>query len=256
MKACLGSLYARSVAVHDRLQRQPALLVNFWIVLASAACGLRLSFAPAGGVDGLAAGLWMAVPYALLVGLPALLLWYALANCEGPPAPGRNLMLTGRWRQVDPLTAARHPLYGPTGLMVSLMLGILLNVPMRTAEFLVSMPPLVGEVPPWYRVLFTLVFADVVLLASLYIVCFAAALRRHPLFPRLLMAAWLFDFFTQRAIRSAMRGISGTPEDVIASLHALLEGNSTRVLISMVLWGPYLLFSRRVNVTYRHLVRN
>jgi hypothetical protein len=34
----------------------------------------------------------------------------------------------------------------------------------------------------------------------------------------------------------------------------LLEGNVKKVLISAGLWLPYLLLSRRVNVTFRHRV--
>jgi hypothetical protein len=41
---------------------------------------------------------------------------------------------------------------------------------------------------------------------------------------------------------------------VAEALHALLEGNVKKVLISMALWLPYLLLSTRVNVTYRHRV--
>jgi hypothetical protein len=34
----------------------------------------------------------------------------------------------------------------------------------------------------------------------------------------------------------------------------VLDGNVKKVLISIALWLPYLLMSRRVNVTFRHRV--
>ena len=49
-------------------------------------------------------------------------------------------------------------------------------------------------------------------------------------------------------------GMPGLPADVAAALQPLLEGNVMKVLISIVLWLPYLLLSKRVNVTYRHRV--
>jgi len=49
-------------------------------------------------------------------------------------------------------------------------------------------------------------------------------------------------------------GTPGLPLVVADSLHSLLEGNVKKVLISVGLWLPYLLLSRRVNVTYRHRV--
>jgi hypothetical protein len=38
---------------------------------------------------------------------------------------------------------------------------------------------------------------------------------------------------------------------VAGALHHLLYGNVEKVLISVAIWLPYLLLSRRVNVTYR-----
>jgi hypothetical protein len=41
---------------------------------------------------------------------------------------------------------------------------------------------------------------------------------------------------------------------VATALHGVLEGNVKKVLISVALWLPYLLLSKRVNVTYRHRI--
>ena len=47
---------------------------------------------------------------------------------------------------------------------------------------------------------------------------------------------------------------TNVPAAVAASLHELLQGNITKVAISASLWLPYLLLSKRVNVTFRHRV--
>ena len=95
---------------------------------------------------------------------------------------------------------------------------------------------------------------DVVLLTSLYTIAFVAALRRVPLFPRLLAGIWLVDLAMQLIIAQAVASTPGLPAQVGQALHPLLEGNVKKVLISVGLWLPYLLLSRRVNVTYRSRV--
>jgi uncharacterized protein involved in propanediol utilization len=44
------------------------------------------------------------------------------------------------------------------------------------------------------------------------------------------------------------------PGTVGAALQGLLEGNVKKVLISVAIWLPYLLLSKRVNVTFRNRV--
>jgi hypothetical protein len=41
------------------------------------------------------------------------------------------------------------------------------------------------------------------------------------------------------------------PPQVAEALHHLLYGNVEKVMISVAIWLPYLLLSKRVNVTYR-----
>ena len=95
---------------------------------------------------------------------------------------------------------------------------------------------------------------DVVILSSLYTIAFVAALRRVPLFPRLLVAIWLIDITMQLAIANAVAATDGLPVPVAEALHTLLDGNVKKVFISVCLWLPYLLLSKRVNVTFRHRV--
>ena len=138
--------------------------------------------------------------------------------------------------------------------MVSLLLGMMLNVPIRAAEYLAAIPPLPLASPAWFSMLHLAMTFDLVLFSSLYMIAFVAALRRVPLFPRLLVAIWLCDLAMQLIIATLVAGMPGLPADVAAALHSLLEGNSQKVLISMALWLPYLLLSTRVNVTYRRRV--
>ena len=94
---------------------------------------------------------------------------------------------------------------------------------------------------------------DVVLFTSLYMVAFVAALRRAPLFPRLLVAIWFGDVAMQ-LVTAQLVSSTNLPPTVAEALRALLDGNVKKVLISMALWLPYLFLSTRVNVTYRHRV--
>ena len=93
-----------------------------------------------------------------------------------------------------------------------------------------------------------------VVFGSLYTIAFVAALRRVPLFPRLLVAIWIFDLTMQAVTAYILSGAPGVPAGVAGALHALLDGNMQKVLISACVWLPYLLISKRVNVTYRHRV--
>jgi hypothetical protein len=95
---------------------------------------------------------------------------------------------------------------------------------------------------------------DVVLLTSLYVIAFVAALRRVPSFPRLLAAIWLLDLGMQIATARLVGAMPGLPPNVAGALQSLLEGNVCKALVSVALWLPYLMLSKRVNVTYRHRV--
>jgi hypothetical protein len=95
---------------------------------------------------------------------------------------------------------------------------------------------------------------DVVLFGSLYMIAFAAALRRAPIFPRLLLAIWFGDLAMQIGTAQLVTAAGPLPSGVSDALHSLLSGNVKKTLISMALWLPYLLLSTRVNVTYRHRI--
>ena len=93
--------------------------------------------------------------------------------------------------------------------------------------------------------------ADALLACSLYALAFAAGLRRSAHFPALLASGWAIDLSTQLIMANAAGGML-LPAAVADAFHLLLRGNLTRLLVSIGIWLPYLLLSKRVAVTYRH----
>ena len=246
-------LRVKSAALLLTLENRLDRIMQCWLLLAGIASAIRIATSPAHGPVGMN-GLF---PYLLLILAPFASMVLALrwfADADRLPQPAMRLAVIGRWRPVTPAEARRHPLYGTSGIMVSLLIGMLLNVPVRAAEYLAAMPALSGTVPPWLSTLHMLMTLDAVVLTSLYTIAFVAALRRVPSFPRLLVAIWMVDIAMQLAIANFTVAQDGLPPTVASALHALLDGNVKKVLISVGLWLPYLLLSERVNVTYRNRV--
>src|SRR3546814_8888764 len=93
------------------------------------------------------------LPYLLVVGAPvgSLLLGLKLFPAGRIHAqPAFRLAQVGRWRKVDCLKAREMSQFGLYGVMASLLVGIALNVPVRTLEFLGSIPALGSYSPPWF----------------------------------------------------------------------------------------------------------
>jgi len=244
-----GRAAALLLTLETRLDR----IMIIWLLAAGLACAVRLAFSPLAAPFDLSAVL----PYLLLVLAPfasmvLALRWFADGDLQ--PQPHTRLACVARWTDVAPHEAKLHPLYGSGGIMVSLMVGMLLNIPVRALEYLGSMPPISGSVPEWLSVLRTMMTLDVVLMSSLYGIAFVAALKRVPLFPRLLAAVWCLDILMQLLTAELVVRTPHLPNSVAGALHGLLDGNVTKVLISAGLWLPYLLLSRRVNVTFRHRI--
>jgi len=234
------------LSIETRLDR----LMMGWLLVAGLAAALRIATSSLQVPIG-AAGV---LPYLLLIVAPFASMVLALrwfASGDRMAQPGFRLAHGGNWHRISSAEARAHPLYGTSGLMVSLLVGMLINVPVRAAEYLTAMPALSGHVPPWLSTLHMVMTLDVVLLSSLYTIAFVAALRRVPLFPRLLAAIWVVDLVMQLSIAKVTVAVGGLPENVAIALENLLEGNVKKVLISVALWLPYLLMSTRVNVTYR-----
>jgi hypothetical protein len=168
--------------------------------------------------------------------------------------PDIALARVGRWRRVDAVTAHRHPSFGAGGLMAGFSIGLLLNIAMRTSEFLTAVPAMATIAPGWPHVLFLCFALDSILFSFLYAAAFVMAVRHVPWFPRFMLLLWLMDIVSQ-LVTARLLGTAGLPGTVSGALAALLVGNVHKSLLSVALWSPYLLLSDRVNVTYRRRVR-
>ncbi|HJU77126.1 MAG TPA: DUF2569 domain-containing protein [Sphingomicrobium sp.] len=245
---------ARSAALLLTIDGRLHRILQAWLLLAGLAAALRIGLTtPVGPVAELStAGSYLLLVFAPVASTLLALRWFRSGHSL--PQPGTRLARVGRWRAVPRVEAERHSLYGASGIMVSLLVGMMLNVPVRGLEYLAAMPPVPQAAPAWFSTLHFAMTFDVVLFGSLYMIAFVAALRRVPLFPRLLLAIWVGDLAMQLATAELVTATGNVPAGVAEALHALLEGNVKKVLISMALWLPYLLLSTRVNVTYRHRI--
>lgn len=256
IRPIVSNLHARSVALVRQFNVNIEMIVLGWVAIASLASGLRIAFA-ATAIDSFVAMAVTAMPYVLVVGAPVASLLLALRwfpSGQLLAQPEIRLSRFGKWRDLDCVTPRSLPFYGATGLMASLLLGMLINIPVRTFEFLTAIPALGGYAPGWLASLYALMLLDVVILTSLYAIAFVMALRHVPWFPRFLALVWGIDLMAQTLIADIMGSVPMVPASVEHALGALLEGNLKKVLISIALWMPYLLLSRRVNLTYRHRV--
>src|SRR3954451_9891263 len=244
---------ARSTALLMSIDGRLDRILQCWLLFAGLASAARIALsAPPTGH----AGLSTFTSYMLVVVAPFASTLLALRWFRGDPQPQpvTRLARVGRWRNIGRGEAQADPNYGPGGLMVSLLVGMMLNVPVRAAEYLAAMPPLPDAAPRWLSTLHFAMTFDVVLFGSLYMIAFVAALRRVPLFPRLLAAIWVGDIAMQLFTAEMVTRAGDLPPAVASALHGLLEGNVKKTLISVGLWLPYLLLSKRVNVTYRSRV--
>lgn len=242
----------RAIALRRSLERNLDRVLQAWLLIAGLGCALRIATSPAAHAH---AEFALITPYALLVLAPALSLALALrwfASGETMAQPSFRLARIGRWQSIPATEARRHRLYGTDGFMVSLLVGTLLNIPLRAMEYLAATPAMAGSFPPWLAVLRTMMTLDVVLMTSLYAVAFVAALRRVPYFPRLLAGIWVLDLAFQGLTARMVAAQPGLPDKVAQALDGLLTGNVWKVVISIAIWLPYLLLSKRVNVTFRH----
>lgn len=245
-------MQTRSAALLSSMESGLERMLLAWVLIAGLACTARMAAAP-GSLAGISLG--SALTYVLVVAAPLgsmvlALRWFA--DGDRQPQPATRFATIGRWRRLSPSAARRHRLYGASGVMVSLLVGMLLNVPVRAAEFVAAIPPIPSGAPEWLATLQVAMTLDVLIFTSLYAIAFVAALKRLPLFPRLLVAIWIGDVAVQLLIGKVVAGTPGLPAAVASALHGLLAGNVGKVLISASLWLPYLLLSTRVNVTYRH----
>ena len=197
----------------------------------------------------------MLLPYLLLSLAPVA--GYRVAAGSFPRGllsaqPSIRLCRYGSWSKLDVMAVRRSRVFGPTGFMASLLVGILLNVPFRSLEFILAVPAMSASAPQWGHSILTVMTVDVVIMNFFYMVCFVMALRSVPLFPRMLIFAWAADIAMQLIIAERVSNAPALPAEVAQALSSLLQGNIEKVLISVFVWLPYLILSERVNVTFRH----
>lgn len=114
-------------------------------------------------------------------------------------------------------------------------------------------PALLAHAPAWSHILYLAMATELAMMNFFYMVCFVLALRRVPLFPKMLAYVWILDILAQVAIAGSLSGV-GLPVEVAEPLGTLLMANMNTVMISIFIWMPYLLLSDRVNVTFRQRV--
>ena len=253
MTGFVAKLHSKSIAAVALLEGSLFRLMLGWVMFVALAGILRTIFAVS-PIDSGISFVQTITPYILLGGTPLAAYW--LADRVFPRGglmqqPEIRLSRYGKWRSVNVLTARAHPMFGPTGMMASLLIGMLINVPVRSLEFLAAVPAMNGNAPLWGQVLFATMTADVVMMNFLYVVCFVAALRCAPWFPRLLLVVWGLDISSQLVMAHIIGNTTGLPNSVGEALGSLLQGNLQKVMISMAIWLPYLIVSERVNLTYR-----
>lgn len=253
MTAYSAKLYRKSISAVAMLEAGLPKIILGWVGFIAVAGILRTSFAVSPINSG--ASLFQTVmPYVLLGLSPVAAYWIAdqlFPRGVLMQQPEIRLSRFGKWRAVDVLAARDHPMFGPTGMMASLLIGMLLNVPVRSLEFLAAVPAMNGNAPLWGQVLFAVTTFDVVVMNFLYVLCFMAALRCAPWFPRFLLVVWGLDITSQLLMAQIVSGTTGLPHNVGEALGSLLQGNMQKVMISMTIWLPYLIVSERVNLTYR-----
>ena len=250
-------LHARSRALVTFLDLRIEWLLACWLAVVVALGLAKVLAAPIPPVSFLVFMAGM-LPYLLLALSP--IAGYRIAAGSFPKGllsaqPIFRFCRYGSWRPLDPLAARRSPAYGPAGFMTSLIVGILLNVPFRSLEFILAMPAVLPGAPGWANSLMILLTLDVVVMNFFYMVCFVLALRSVPLFPRMMLFAWGLDLTMQLVIVDQVVAANAAPREVAFALHALAWGNIRKVLISAFVWLPYLILSERVNVTFRQRVR-
>jgi hypothetical protein len=247
------SLYRRSLSVPGFLRQRMVWFAAGWIGFAGLAASLKMAF-PATPVHHPFDSWPMLIGYSAIIAAPIsgyLLARSAFAGDRARQPLDFHMAFIGKWQRVHPDEAQAHPLFGPVGFLASLLIGLMLNVVMRSGEFFLAIPAMSAHAPDWALAMFGLMAMDLIVMNFFYMVAFVMALRSVPLFPRMLLFVWLIDIVMQLVIADQLGRIGSLPATVAEPLVTLLEGNLTKVGISIAVWLPYLLLSDRVNITYR-----
>ena len=249
-------LLAESQRIAAFIDRQIAAMLAGWAALTLLAGAVKLAlliamhpkFARADLLAGLV-GTYLLIAAAPIAG-------FALVNSVFPqgqaaPQPSVRLCRFGQWANVTASEARLRPGFGMSGLLVSLVAGLMLSISLRLIEYIVAMPAIPAGAPAWALAMFRIMTFDLVFFSFLYSVCITMALRAAPLFPRMLCYTWLCDLLMQVAIARHTVGVGGLPPEVAEALQPYLLVNIKKILISVAIWLPYLVVSKRINLTFR-----
>ncbi len=247
------SLHQRSLGIPGFLRQSMTWFATAWIAWIGLLASLRMA-APALPAQHPFDAWPMLLAYSAIIVAPVS--GYLLAHSAYSGGRARqpltfHLAFVGQWQRISSEGAQAHPLFGPFGFLASLLIGLMLNVVMRTGEFFLAVPGMTAHAPDWALATFGLMAMDVVVMNFFYMVAFVMALRNVPLFPRMLLFVWMIDIGMQLAIATQLGHLGSLPGVVAQPLVALLEGNLQKVAISIAIWLPYLMLSDRVNITYR-----
>jgi len=247
------SVYQRSIAIPPFLSRNMVWMAAGWVAFAGIAAALRMTFS-ATPVDNAGDAWPMVMIYGAIIAAPIAGYLIARSAYSGKYArqrPDFHLAFIGKWQRVSADEARQHPMFGPVGFLASLLIGLMINVVIRSGEFFLAIPAMSAHAPDWAMAMFVVMALDVIVMNFFYMVAFVMALRNIPLFPRMLLFVWLTDIVMQMMIADQISRIGSLPHNVVEPLVSLLEGNLQKVAISIAVWLPYLLLSDRVNITYR-----
>lgn len=254
LNAYSSNLYSKSLEISRFLENGMVRLTLLWLCCTIPLAIWRLSN-PASAVHDLGDAAPIILAYVLVIAAPVagyFIARDAFLTSKSQAQPSYRFAIIGRWRRLETESAKANSSYGTVGFMVSLLIGLLLNVVFRTGEYFLAVPAMNGHAPAWGQAMFLMMTADVVIMNFFYIACFVMAMRKIPLFPRMLLFVWSVDIVMQLAVANQIAFAGSVPATVVEPLVTLLNGNITKVLISAGVWLPYLLLSERVNVTYRH----
>ena len=157
-------------------------------------------------------------------------------------------MFVKNWASLSKEEAVLHQEYGNSGLMI-LILGLLaLDAAGVTADAVVSV------ITGWQRGSLAWTEASVFTLSSVFLMsCFFLALNKHNLFPRLMIVALFFDIILHSAI---IISIVGDENLYPYREYGFSVVGAFLTIIIDCLFIAYLIYSTRVNLTYRLRVAN
>ena len=253
-------LRAESRRASAFIDRRMTTMLGGWIALTLLSAGLKLALLIAAHPQLARAELLASLVGTYLLIAAAPVAGFALVNSiftkgEAAPQPSVRLCRFGQWTSVSANEARFQPGFGMSGLLVSLVAGLMLSISLRLIEYIVAMPAIPAGAPVWALAMFRIMTFDLIFFSFLYSVCLTMALRAAPLFPRMLCYTWLCDLLMQLAIARHTVGAGGLPPEVASALQPYLLVNVKKILISVVIWLPYLILSKRINLTFRLRIR-